>query len=302
MSTSENESSINNDNKNKALAAYSGISMLGGGEEAGVQIHNVGETQYAIRPKPEGKQPGHSIINIVRPDRKSSAARREEAEARFESLVQMYMQRLQGTSNDGSMGSVLAKIEEDLSPAAMTQVISDAKRRIAAQQTQEQEQEEIDRHRKYRERLQQYRDHCDDCNTTLGYLPGALEEHQKTCDQYLKRLRREEDERTRRQSIIGQFERIEKSISTISSDCRALRENLSNFKFVDAEAHSGSKDNVVSDALESIRKQIQGESEYDKGRRRWKTANLRALADSLDAFYAWFEGTQPNKESSSVTK
>jgi hypothetical protein len=210
--------------------------------------------------------------------------------------VQLYMQRLSSGSN-GSIGSVLSKIEEDISPSMAVELLTEAKRRIAAQQTQEQKRDEAEKHRRFRERLQQYKDVCPDCNTTLGYLPGSLENHQKTCDAYLKRLRREEDERTRKQNIIGQFERIERAIDSLSSNCRALRENLSNFKFIDAQA-MGSKDKVANEALEKIREEINSASEYEKGRRKWKVENMRALADSLTAFYAWFDGTQPNRESS----
>jgi hypothetical protein len=297
MSTSENESSINNDNKNKALAEYSGISMLGGGDEEGVSIHNLGETQYAIRPRSEGrKPPGSSVINIVKNDRTTSrAAKQQAAGARYESLVQLYIQRLQGGSGSSS---VLTKIEEDdITPAMAVELLTEAKRRLAVQRVEQDQDAEIERQRRFRERLQRYKDVCPDCNTTLGFQPGSLENHQKTCDAYLKRLRREDDERNRRQSIVGQFERIERAIDSLSSNCRTLRENLSNFKFIDAQA-MGSKDKVANEALEKIREEINSASEYEKGRRKWKVENMRALADSLTAFYAWFGGTQPNRESS----
>jgi hypothetical protein len=257
--------------------------------ELGRHIVRKDNVEYSIAGLPEGrKSPGTSVINIVKGDRRSSQAIRDDMEAKYQSLVQMCMESLGKGEN---AGAILSKIEDDLSPQAMIQIVNEARRRLAAQQTEEQERDEIEKHRRFRERLQQYKDRCPDCGTDLGWEPGALENrHRPTCTKYLDRIRREGEQRDRKLAIINQFDKIQRAIDSLSSDCKTLRESLSNFKFIDASAEKDSKDNgVTKDALDKIREEINSASDYEKGKRKWKTANLRALADSLDAYYQWFE-------------
>jgi hypothetical protein len=270
--------------------------------ELGRHIVRKDDTEYSIDGLSEERKPaGTSVINIVKNDRRSSVATREEMESKYESLVLTCMEQIKVGGGGGSqLSSVLTNLEEGLSSAAIVQVISEAKRRIEVQKTEQEHNDEAEKHRRFRERLQRYKDRCPDCGTDLGWEPGTLEnKHRPTCTKYLDRIRREESDRDRKLAIVNQYERIQRDIGSLSSDCTTLRENLSNFKFIDAEAlGSKDKDKVASEALEAIRKQIQGESQYEKGRRKWKVENMHALADSLQAFYAWFDGTRPNRESS----
>jgi hypothetical protein len=261
--------------------------------ELGRHIIRKDNVEYSIAGLPEGrKSEGTSVINIVKGDRRSSVARSEAMEARYQSLVQVCMESLERGENPGT---ALSKVEDDLSPQAMIQIVKEARRRLSVQKTELEQNDEAEKHRRFRERLQRYKDKCPDCLQELGWEPGILEnKHRLTCTKYLDRIRREESDRDRKRAIVNQYDKIQRAVDSLSSDCKTLRESLSNFKFIDA---SSGEDRVTSEALESIRRQIQGESEYEKGRRRWRVENMRSLANSLTAFYQWFEG-----ESSSRTK